>query len=387
MSFSMIPYGRHLIEEDDIAAVAEVLRGGWLTQGPKVAEFEQSVAKRCGARHAVACNSGTAALHLAILAAQIGPGDEIVAPAITFLATANCGAYAGATPRFTDVNFDSVLMTPSLLESVLSDRTRAVLPVHFAGLTCDMPALSQLIRRCCPQAVIIEDACHALGGAHADGTPVGTLKWADMAMFSFHPVKHVATGEGGMILTDRDDLAERLRIFRNHGMTKDAARLSNPDEGPWYYEMQELGFNYRIPDMNCALGLSQMGKLDRFIKRRREIAAMYFEQLSDLRHISLPPAEALKRSAWHIFCLHIDYAALGKSRKQVGAQLTAAGVGTQVHYYPVPLQPWYRKHYGFKEGDFPEAEKHYEQALTIPLFPGMSDADVAHVVKAIKGLY
>lgn len=378
-----IPYGRHTVEEADVARVVQVLRGGLLTQGPVVEEFEQAVAQRCGARFAVAVSSGTAALHVAMLAAGVGPGDEIVGPAITFLATTNAGLYVGATPRFTDVDFDTVCMTPAHLEPALSERTRAVLPVHFAGRACDMAGISALVRRRCPGAVIVEDACHALGGGHGDGTPVGALRWADMAILSFHPVKHVTTGEGGMVLTDRADLAERLRLFRSHGMTKDPARLTAPDEGPWYYEMCELGLNYRIPDLNCALGLSQLARLGDFIGRRREIAALYDRELRALPHTRLPAREAPDRCAWHLYCPHVDFGALGKSRKQVVDGLRAAGIGSQVHYYPVPLQPYYRERWGHRPGDFPNAERHYAQALSIPIYPAMRDADAGRVIEAM----
>lgn len=379
----VIPYGRQQIDEDDIAAVVAALRSPWLTQGPLVEEFERAVAGRCEARHAVACNSGTAALHLAMLAAGVRPAGAIISPALTFLATANCGVYAGATPRFTDIDFHTGLMTADLLESRLSADVAAVLPVHFAGVACDMPAISRLVRRDCPRAVIIEDACHALGGQHADGTPIGSLKWADMAVLSFHPVKHIAAGEGGMVLTDDDTLAQRLRRFRSHGMTKDPAALTRT-EGPWYYEMHEIGWNYRLPDMNCALALSQLTKLDRFIDRRRAIAARYRQALARLPHVQLPAVESPDRSAWHIYSLHVDFAALGKSRERVVGELKELGVGTQVHYYPVPLQPYYRQHGGYREGDFPGAEKHYAQALTIPLFPAMTDRDVERVIHAVR---
>ncbi len=381
----ILPYGRHLIEQDDVDAMVEALRGDWLTQGPKVAELERTVAERCGARHAVACSSGTSALHLAMLAAEIGPGDEIVAPAVTFLATANCGVYVGATPRFCDVDFTSVSMTAELLQPVLSVKTRAVLPVHFAGLPCDMAAISRLVRSRCPDAILVEDACHALGGRHAEGSAVGALRWADMVMFSLHPVKHVAAGEGGILLTDRDDLAERLARLRNHGMTKDPTRLERPDEGAWYYEMHEVGFNYRIPDLNCALALSQLRKLDRFLARRQAIAARYHQALADLPYTRLPPATA-EASAWHLYCLHIDFAALGRSRREIVTELHARGVGTQIHYYPVPLQPYYRRLGGYGEGDFPGAERHYAQTLTIPLFPAMSDGDVERVIAALHAV-
>lgn len=376
----IIPYGCHQLDQDDIEAVVDVLRNGWLTQGAKVTEFETAIATYCGAKYAVACNSGTAALHLAILAAGIVKGDEIVAPAITFLATSNCGAYVGATPRFTDVDSSTVQMTADLLEPVLSANTKAVLPVHFAGYPCDMAQIAPLVRDKCPNAVIIEDACHALGAKHPEGITVGSLKWADMTMFSFHPVKHIATGEGGMILTDRKDLADKLRMFRNHGMTKDLSLLTKPEEGPWYYEMKELGYNYRIPDINCALGLSQFKKIDSFVARRQAIAAMYHKGLTNLPHVVLPSPKNESGSSWHIYCLQVDYDSLGKNRKQVMKELLSRGVGTQVHYYPVPLQPWYKENYGFKEGDFAGAEKYYSQALTIPLFPAMTDEDVGSVI-------
>ena len=379
----MIPYGKHMLEEDDVEAVVSVLRGGMLTQGPLVEAFEAAAAARCGAKHAVAVNSGTAALHLALLAAEVSTGDEIAVPAITFLATANCGVHVGADVRFADTDPVSALVTPDLLAPALTKKTRAVLPVHFAGLACDMREIRRLVDERCPRAVVIEDACHALGGAHPDGAPIGSLGYADMAMFSFHPVKHVAAGEGGMILTDRDDLAERLRRFRNHGLTKDPTLLRSESPGPWYYEMPEVGFNFRIPDLNCALGLSQWAKLDRFVARRREIAARYHAELDGLRGATLPPPSAPADSAWHIYWLHLDFGALGTTRREVVTELATRGVGTQVHYFPVPLQPYYRERYGLAEGDFPGAERHYERTLTIPLFPALTDDEQTTVIRAL----
>lgn len=378
-----LPYGRHLIDDDDVAAVVAVLRNGWLTQGPEVAELEERLAGRCNARYGVAVNSGTAALHVALLAAGVGPGDEIVVPAITFLGTANAGVHCGAKPLFTDVDFDTTNMTAELLEPLLSKKTKAVLPVHFAGLPCDMVAIAALVRDRAPNAVILEDACHALGGRHAEGHPVGQPANSEMVMFSFHPVKHVAGGEGGMILTDDEHLAERMRLLRNHGATKDPAMLEHPGEGPWYYEMHEPGYNFRMPDISCALVSSQLSKLEAFTNRRQAIAAFYHEMLSDLPHVQLPEPDATTDSAWHIYVLRIDFEALGRSRTQVMAELRDRGVGTQVHYYPVPLQPYYSKKYGHTRGDFPQAERHYAQALTIPLFPGMTDAQVTHVSEVV----
>jgi UDP-4-amino-4,6-dideoxy-N-acetyl-beta-L-altrosamine transaminase len=379
-----IPYGRHLIEEDDIRAVVEVLRGDWLTQGPGVERFERALSERCRAKHAVAASSATAALHLAMLAAGIGPGDEAVVPANTFLATANCAVYTGARPRFCDTDPLSGLASPAAIDAALRPETRAVLPVHFAGLPCDMAAISAIARAKAPRAVIVEDASHALGGIHPDGSPVGSARFADMVVFSFHPVKHAAAGEGGAVLTDRDDLAERLRRFRSHGMTKEPALLSREPDGPWYYEMPEPGFNYRIPDFACALAASQLGKLDRFLARRRELATRYHRELAGLPATRLPPPGDTGASAWHLYVLHVDFAAIGKPRTTVVEELRARGVLTQVHYYPVPLQPFYRKLLGHREGDFPGAERHYSEALTIPLFPGLSDADFDRVVAALR---
>jgi UDP-4-amino-4,6-dideoxy-N-acetyl-beta-L-altrosamine transaminase len=380
----VIPYGRHQLDERDIAAVVDVLRGGMLTCGPVVAQFEAALALRCGTRHAVACSSATAALHLALLAARVGPGDVVVAPANTFLATANCAVYVGAEPRFCDVDYTSGLATAETIAPLLDDRVRAVLPVHFAGLPCDMPAINALVRQRCPQAVIVEDACHALGGQHADGAPVGACRWADMAVFSFHPVKHIAAGEGGMVLTDSDSLAERLRLLRAHGMTKVPGRLESPKEGPWYYEMHEVGCNYRIADINCALALSQLQRLDANVARRRSIAARYCEAFASCPNVALPVRNTPDNSAWHLFCLHVDFAALRMPRRQVVAELAERGVGTQVHYFPVPMQPYYRRRLGCGVGDFPAAERHYADALTIPLFAAMTDAEVEQVVSAVR---
>lgn len=381
-----IPYGRQSIDDDDIAAVVEVLRGDWLTQGPAVRRFEQELARRGGARHAVACNSGTAALHLALAAAGVGPGDEIVCPAVTFLATANAGVYVGAEPRFTDVDPVTGLMRVEDLDGLLGESTRAVLPVHLAGRPCDMPALADRVRECVPEAVIVEDASHALGASHPDGRPVGSCRHADLVVFSFHPVKHVAAGEGGAVLTDDDELARRMRELRSHGMTKDPARLDRPDEGPWYYEQHELGMNYRIPDLNCALATSQLAKLPEFVRRRREIAAAYHRDLADLVHVRRPEPADVQGSSWHLYVLHVDFPALGKARTEVVAELREWGVLTQVHYYPVPLQPFYRRRQGHTEGDFPGAESYYAGTLSIPLFPALAEDERRHVVDALHAV-
>lgn len=380
----MIPYGRQSIDQDDIDAVVASLKSDWLTQGPALKRFESQLAEQTAAKFAVACNSGTAALHMAFAAAGIGPGDTVVVPANTFLATANAAIYLGAEVRFCDVDPDSGLMTTETLEPVLDDSVTAVVPVHFAGQPCDMAAIKARLDQRCPNATLIEDASHAIGGSYADGSQVGNLRYASMVTFSFHPVKHVAAGEGGAVTTDCPKLKEQLELFRCHGMTKNAERLQQPDEGPWYYEMHSPGFNFRIPEMSCALAASQLTKLDRFVSRRREIAKQYLAQLADLETLTLPAAHDLTTSAWHLFCLHLDFEAMQTDRTTVMKALQERGVGTQVHYYPVSLQPFYRDRYGHDESQFPGAVQHYQRALSIPVFPAMTDADVQQVVAAVR---
>ena len=401
----MIPYGRQSIDEDDIAAVVDVLRGDYLTQGPAVAAFETALTERFQSHDVVACNSGTAALHMAYAAVGIGPGDVVVVPANTFLATANAAVYLGAQVRFCDVDPMSGLMTPKTLEPALDGDVRLVVPVHFAGMPCDMAAIGELVRSRSPHAVIIEDASHAIGATHRCGTPVGNLKYASMATFSFHPVKHIAAGEGGAVSCDGPKIAKRLREFRCHGMTKDRVDLTKPDEGPWYYEMHRIGMNYRIPDLSCALALSQLSKLDAFIGRRRAIADRYRERLSGLRGIELPDACEPDGSAWHLFCLHIDFENTRLPRESWMMHLRKRGVGTQVHYFPVSDQPYYsvsRDSTSQKatSQDSPSheptsrpgptlmgAREHYRTALSLPMYPGMSDTDHQTVCEAVRQVH
>lgn len=379
----MIPYGRQSIDESDIEAVVESLRSDFLTQGPAIDRFEKSLAGRCGSGYAVACNSGTAALHMAYAAAGVGPGSTVVVPANTFLATANAAVYLGADVRFADVDPESGLVTAETLADVLDHSVTVVAPVHFAGQACDMEAIESVTRRLAPGATLVEDASHAIGAIHVDGSPVGASRFSAMTTFSFHPVKHVAAGEGGAVTTDCPELLKQLQRFRCHGMTKDPDELQRPEEGPWYYEMHEPGFNYRIPEASCALAASQVKKLDGFVARRREIAARYLDALAEAPAAVLPPRSHLSTSAWHLFCLHIDFEALGKPRQQAMAELRDAGVGTQVHYYPVPLQPYYARLGGWCASDFPGAVEHYTRAISIPLFPAMTDGDVETVVDAV----
>lgn len=394
----MLPYGRQTISEDDIAAVAAVLRSDFLTQGPVIEAFEQRFAATVGARHAVAVNSATAALHLAMRVAGIGPGDRVVTSPNTFLASANAAAYVGATPDFADIDPVTYTLDPAALEANWTDDIRAVVAVDYAGQACDLPAIARIARA--HGAIVIEDACHGAGGSfHSKAQPGGPWKlggnpWADLAVFSFHPVKTMTTGEGGMLVTDRADWAELARTLRSHGIVRDPSRFQSSDlcpllaeQGPWFHEMQELGYNYRLTDIQCALGLSQLNRLDQFIMRRREIVARYNEAFASLPRLTRPglrhPAD-VNTTSWHLYTVQLDFAAIGKSRTQVMNQLRKRGIGTQVLYIPVYLQPWYRKTFGYTPGKCPVAERFYAQALSLPLYPAMSDADADSVVVAVK---
>lgn len=381
MSGSFLPYGRQTIEDDDVAAVAEALRGDFLTTGPTVEAFEKAFAAKVGAAHAVAVSNGTATLHLAMLALKIGEGDVCIAPSVTFLATANCARYVGAEVVFADVDPDSGLMTPETLAQALERaagrRVKAVLPVHLRGDVCDLPALKALADAA--GAVLVEDAPHALGSVGTfDGVahPVGDGAYSSFASFSFHPVKTLATGEGGMLTTNDVALADRARLLRSHGMVRPAGA------DPWWYEMPELGFNYRIPDVLCALGLSQLNKLDRFVARRRELTALYARLLPERApKARLAASPAHSNPALHLLTVLIDFEALGLTRRAVVEALKARGVGTQVHYIPVHRQPYYVKRQGL--ADLPGADAWYARCLTLPLYPSMADGDVERVVDAL----
>jgi UDP-4-amino-4,6-dideoxy-N-acetyl-beta-L-altrosamine transaminase len=378
----VLPYGRQSIDDDDIAAVAEALKADFLTTGPTVAAFEAAFAETVGARHAVACSNGTAALHMAMMALDVKPGEVVIAPSITFLATANCARYVGADVVFADVDPDTGLMTPATLADALKRvggrRLRAVLPVHLRGDAAELPALEALARDA--GAVLVEDAPHAVGTTMRFGNVsevVGDVRHSAMATFSFHPVKTIATGEGGMVTTNDPALAERLRVMRSHGMVR--------PEGcePWWYEMPEPGFNYRLPDILCALGLSQLKKLPRFAERRRGLAALYRDALAPLA----PVVRLAAQPAWsdpvlHLMVALIDFEAVDKTRREVVDALKARGVGSQVHYIPVHRQPYYRELYGAL--DLPGAEAWYARCLSLPLYPGMEDGDVEKVAAALK---
>ncbi|MBK9991769.1 MAG: UDP-4-amino-4,6-dideoxy-N-acetyl-beta-L-altrosamine transaminase [Verrucomicrobia bacterium] len=396
----MLPYGRQSISEDDIVAVVDALRSDFLTQGPLIEAFESRFAETVGAKYAVAVNSATAALHLAMRVAGIVPGDRVVTSPITFLASANAAAYVGATPDFADINPVSYTLDPVALEKSWAANTRAVVAVDYAGQACDLPEIARIARN--RGAIVIGDACHGVGGAfHPYNEPDKTWKlggnpWADITTFSFHPVKTMTTGEGGMLVTDNREWADQARILRSHGIVRDPSQFSPieacaplAEKGTWFYEMQELGYNYRLTDLQCALGLSQLKRLGSFIARRHEIVATYNQAFAGLNWLKTPalrnPADA-STTSWHLYTVQIDFDALGKSRTDVMTQLRQAGVGSQVLYIPVYLQPWYRKTYGYAAGKCPVAEAFYTRALSLPLFPSMTEADVQRVIHAVKKL-
>src|SRR5579863_2119702 len=374
---TLLPYGRQLIGEDDIRAVVDVLRSDWLTTGPKVAEFEEAFAARVGARYAVSFSSGTAALHGAAFAARLKTGDEAITTPMTFAATANCVLYQGAVPVFADVSADTLNLDPEKVEARITPRTEVIIPVDYAGHPADMDAILELAAR--HGLVVIEDACHALGAEHR-GRRVGSI--ADMTVFSFHPVKHLATGEGGMVTTDRADCAETLRWFRNHGISSDARQRQA--EGQWRYEMVLLGFNYRLTDVACALGLSQLRKLEANLLRRREIAARYADAFRDLAGVMPPAVRAGVNPAWHLYPIRLNLERLSATRTQIFQALRAENIGVNVHYIPVHRHPYYRDRFGYKGGEYPVAEAAYECLISLPMFHGMTDSDIDDVIHAVE---
>jgi UDP-4-amino-4,6-dideoxy-N-acetyl-beta-L-altrosamine transaminase len=374
---TLLPYGRQSIGEDDIQAVVDVLRSDWLTTGPKVGEFEEEFAARVGAKYAVTFSSGTAALHGAAFAAGLQPGDEAMTTPMTFAATANCVLYQGATPVFADVSADTLNLDPDEVSARITDRTRALLPVDYAGHPADMDAILELASR--HGLVVIEDASHALG---ADYKQRLTGSIADMTVFSFHPVKHLATGEGGMVTTDHYNFVEALRRFRNHGISSDARQRQR--EGQWHYEMVLLGYNYRLPDIACALGFSQLKKLEANLSRRREIASRYVVAFKDLGGITLPAVRPGINPAWHLYPIRLNLGKLTADRAQVFRALRAENIGVNVHYIPVHHHPYYRDRFGYRGGEFPVAEDAYERLISLPMFHGMSEQDIEDVVHALR---
>ncbi|MED4954398.1 UDP-4-amino-4,6-dideoxy-N-acetyl-beta-L-altrosamine transaminase [Paenibacillus macerans] len=377
---TLLPYGQQWLDEQDIEAVVQVLRGDFITQGPAIQAFERKVAEYVGAKYAVAFTNGTAALHGACFAAGIGQGDEVITTPITFLASSNCVLYQGGTPVFADIDMDTYNVDPAEIESKITERTKAIIAVDFTGQPVEIDRISMLAHD--RNLVLIQDAAHSLGASYA-GRKIGS--WADMTMFSFHPVKHVTTGEGGIITTDNERYYERLLLFRSHGMTREPEKLTRTD-GPWYYEMQELGYNYRMTDMQAALGASQMDKLDDFITRRREIAASYNEFFSKLPGLVVPKQHPTVESSWHLYVIRWLPEYFAADRRAIFEALRAENIGVNVHYIPVYFQPYYRN-LGFQPGLCPNAEEYYNTAITLPLFPKMTDRDVADVLAAVKKVY
>jgi perosamine synthetase len=374
---TLLPYGRQSIGEDDIQAVVDVLRSDWLTTGPKVAEFEEAFAAWVGAKHAVSFSSGTAALHGAAFAAGLKPGDEAITSPMTFAATANCVLYQGATPVFADVSDDTLNLDPGQVAARINARTKAILPVDYAGHPADLDGIKELAAK--HGLVVIEDASHGLG-AEYKGRHAGSV--ADMTVFSFHPVKHLATGEGGMVTTDRADFAETLRRFRNHGISSDARQRHS--RGQWHYEMVLLGFNYRLTDIACALGLSQLKKLKENLSRRREIAALYAAAFHNLEAIRVPVVRTEVNPAWHLYPIRLKLERLTADRGKIFRALRAENIGINVHYIPVHFHPYYRDHLGYRAGEYPVAEGAYERLISLPMFHGMSDQDVEDVIAGVN---
>ncbi|MDD5433507.1 MAG: UDP-4-amino-4,6-dideoxy-N-acetyl-beta-L-altrosamine transaminase [Candidatus Pacebacteria bacterium] len=370
---TIIPYGKQWIDDDDIQEVVDVLKSDWLTCGPKVDEFEKAIANYCNAKYAVAFSSGTAALHGAYFVLGIKQGDEVVVPPLTFSATANGVVYCGGKPVFSDINPNTLNIDSSKIEEKITPKTKAIAIVDFAGQPCDFDAIKQIAQK--HNLPIMEDAAHALGSLYKD-QKIGSL--ADLTVFSFHPVKTITSGEGGMVLTNSQDFYEKLKIFRHHGIVK------KPEDGPWYYEIEELGYNYRLTDIHCALGLSQLKKLDKFIARRREIVKKYQEAFGNVPEIILIKEESFAKSAWHIYPVQFDLTKLKIGRQEIFEQLGQKGIKCQVHYVPVHYMPFYQKKFGYKKGDFPITEQYYERAITLPLFSKLTDEEVDYVIATVK---
>lgn len=388
MTQKNIPYGRQTISEADIQAVVDVLKSDWLTQGPSIELFERTVADYCGARYAVAVNSATSALHIACLAAGLGAGDLLWTSPNTFVASANCGLYCGADVDFVDIDHRTYNLGVAALESKLASAKtvgalpKIVVPVHFAGQSCEMDRISELSHEY--GFTVIEDASHAIGGSYRD-TKIGKSIFSDMTVFSFHPVKIITTGEGGMVLTNRQDLYERLVRLRSHGITRDPMLMEGESHGPWYYQQIELGFNYRLTDIQAALGLSQMTRLDEFVARRHELGQRYNRLLKGLP-LTLPWQPPDGYSAFHLYVVRVDPAKSTESRLHVFNALRAANIGVNVHYIPVHTQPYYQQR-GFAAGMFPEAERYYAETISLPMFAGMTEEQQDRVVEVLQGCF
>ena len=387
----MIPYSRQDITNEEIQAVVEVLRSDFLTTGPKVEGFEKAIAGYCGARYAIAVSNGTAALHIAALALDIKEGDEGITSPNTFLASANCIAFCRGIPRFADIDPVTYCISPKEIEDAITPKTRVLIPVHFAGQPCDMESIRDIAEK--KNLYIIEDAAHALGSKWRDKNgvwhKVGSCSHSHIAIFSFHPVKTITTGEGGMILTNDKDLADKCRLFRSHGITRDPANFVNQPSAishqliypSFYYEMHELGYNYRLTDFQCALGLVQLRRLDEFIKHRRKVWKYYTNELSEIDGFTVPIERENVRSAWHLYVAQVE------RRDELFNYLREKDIGAHAMYIPVHLQPYYQQNFGYKEGDFPKAEAYFEKCLVLPMFPALKDSGTEYIVKTVKDFF
>lgn len=378
----MIYYGKQFIDEQDINAVIEVLKSDFLTQGPVIENFEKAVAEYCGVKYAVAVTNATSALHIACLAAGLDKGDMLWTSPITFTASANCGRYCGSDVDFVDIDDNTYDMSVTALKEKLEKskiKPKVVIPVHLAGQSCEMQEIYDLSKQY--GFTVIEDASHAIGADYKD-TKVGCCKYSDMTVFSFHPVKIITTGEGGMVLTNNEELYKKLTLYRSHCITRDENLMTKEADGPWYYQQIGLGFNYRMTELQAALGLSQLAKVDKFVARRRRLAERYNELLKDLP-LKLPYQNPDTDSSWHLYIVRVDSNKVKKTKKQIFTEMKAKGICLNLHYIPVHIQPYYQN-LGFKYGDFPVSEKYYEEAFTLPLYYSLTDEQQEYIVSALK---
>jgi len=378
-----LSYGKQWIDDDDIRNVRAALSSDFLTQGPQIAEFEQALGKYTGARYCVAVANGTAALHLAVAALELAPDSEGITSTNSFVASSNAMIYNNIKPVFADIDQQTYLLDHPDLEKKITPRTKLIMPVHFAGQPAEMKSLKILAEK--NKCAVIEDAAHAIGSRYHDGSLVGNCRYSDLTIFSFHPVKTITTGEGGAITTNNPGLYEKLLLLRNHGITREPRQLTN-HPGPWYYEMHLLGFNYRLTDLQAALGLSQLKKLDRFVQRRREIVQRYNTAFKSVPWLTIPYEQKGVFSAFHLYVLRFDFNKINRSRLQVMEILKKKNIGTQVHYIPIHTQPYYQRRYHYHRGGFPNAENYYQQALSIPLYPKLTDEQVQYVIESILEL-
>lgn len=387
-SKNVLDYGKQWINDEDIREVVQVLESDFITQGPRIETFERSLSDYVGSKYAVAVSSGTAALHLAVKALNITGCKEGITSPNTFVASANCFIYNGLEPNFADIDEKTYCLSPVEIEKRIGAKTKVLVPVHFGGQPAEMDRICEIAAR--NDIYIIEDASHALGSSYENGCRVGCCRFSHMTIFSFHPIKTITTGEGGAVTTNNKDIYEKLSMLRNHGITKVHSQFTNRNSdlmGSWYYEMQELGYNYRMSDIQAALGSSQLRRCDILVKRRREIADLYRKAFEDIEWITVSYERPGTFSACHLFVIKIDFEKIGKTRQEVVSQLKKDGINTQVHYIPVHLQPYYVKNFGFKPGDFPKAEQYYQQCLSIPLYPKMRDEEADRVIRSVKKLH